>query len=188
MKEFIRNKIDCLKARRLFRRSKAHLGHFPRFFRGIQYMTIENGVSVGYFARIENYDSYAGEKYSPNLIIGKGTLIMNNFTCLNAGTIKIGCYCMIASNVFISSENHGMNPENGTYISQPLLVKDVLIGNNVWLGEKVMIMPGVQLGDNVIVGGGSIVTNSFPDNVIIAGNPAKIIKIWNEKERKWIAP
>lgn len=187
MKEFIRNKIDYLKARRLFRRSKAHLGHSPILFRGVHYLMIEQGVSVGCSARIENYDSYANKQYFPRLIIGKNTLIMNDFTCLNAGTIKIGHNCMIASHVFISSENHGMNPENGTYISQPLLVKDVLIGNNVWIGEKVMIMPGVQLGDNVIVGGGSVVTKSFPSNVIIAGNPAKIIKTWNEKECKWIS-
>ena len=54
--------------------------------------------------------------------------------------------------------------------------KKVSIGNNVWIGGGVTILPGVSLGNNVVVGAGSVVTKSFPDNVIIAGNPATIIK------------
>lgn len=56
------------------------------------------------------------------------------------------------------------------------LPNKVRIGNNVWLGGGVTILPGVTLGDNVVVGAGSVVTKSFPDNVVIAGNPAKVIK------------
>lgn len=54
--------------------------------------------------------------------------------------------------------------------------KPVKIGNNVWIGMNSIILPGVELGNNVIVGAGSVVTKSFPDNVIIAGNPARIIR------------
>jgi acetyltransferase-like isoleucine patch superfamily enzyme len=55
--------------------------------------------------------------------------------------------------------------------------KDVVIGNKCWIGMNAMILPGVHLGDNTIVGAGSVVTKSFPEgNVVIAGNPAKLIK------------
>ncbi len=59
--------------------------------------------------------------------------------------------------------------------------KPIKIGNNVWLGGGVIVTPGVTLGDNVVVGAGSVVTKSFPDNVVIAGNPARIIKTVEEE-------
>ena len=60
--------------------------------------------------------------------------------------------------------------------------KPVKIGNNVWLGDNVSIMPGVTLGNNVIVGANAVVTHSFPDNVVVAGVPAKMIKKNDNKE------
>ena len=51
-----------------------------------------------------------------------------------------------------------------------------MIGNNVWIGDNVSIMPGVTIGDNVIVGANAVVTHSFPENVVIAGVPARIIR------------
>ena len=57
-----------------------------------------------------------------------------------------------------------------------VISKSVLIGDNVFIGQNVTILKGVKIGDNVVIGNGAVVTKSFPDNVIIAGNPAKIIK------------
>lgn len=75
----------------------------------------------------------------------------------------------------IYTVNHLLNPRlrrNGAYGQS----KDVTIGNNAWIGGGAIICPGVTLGNNVIVGAGSVVTKSFGDNVVIAGNPARIIK------------
>jgi len=58
--------------------------------------------------------------------------------------------------------------------------KPIIIGNNVWIGTRVIILPGVQIGDNTIIGAGAVVTKSFPANSIIGGNPAKIIRIRDE--------
>lgn len=86
---------------------------------------------------------------------------------------------MIASGVYIADHFHGdissddlaLRPELRT-----LSYKPVHIGKNVWIGEHVSIMPGVTLGNNVIIGANSVVTHCFGENVVIAGCPARIIK------------
>jgi acetyltransferase-like isoleucine patch superfamily enzyme len=92
------------------------------------------------------------QNFSAKIIIGKGT--------------------WIAPNVAIITANHDFQNLNQHQDGQ-----DVIIGNNCWIGINSVILPGVNLGDNTIVGAGSIVTKSFVEgNVLIAGNPAKIIK------------
>ena len=85
--------------------------------------------------------------------------------------IEIGKNFLFAPGIKILSTNHGVNSEFKSIDSKP-----IIIGDNVWLGTNVTILPTVELGNNVVVGAGSVVTKSFPDNVIIAGNPARIIK------------
>jgi len=86
--------------------------------------------------------------------------------------IKIGKNFLFAPGIRLISVNHGVNEEFKKQGSKP-----IVIGDNVWLGANVIILPEVVLGNNVVVGAGSIVTKSFADNVVIAGNPARIIKI-----------
>lgn len=99
-----------------------------------------------------------------------------NFDCifLDAAPIEIGDDCLIGPKTCIYTITHPLSPEER--IKSVGLPKKVTIGNNVWIGGGVTILPGVNLGNNVVVGAGSVVTKSFPDNVVIAGNPAKIIK------------
>ena len=85
--------------------------------------------------------------------------------------IHIGKRCFIAPNVGIIAINHDpANPANH------LPPEDVHIGDDCWIGMNSVILPGVHLGNNVTVGAGSVVTKSFPDNSIVAGNPAKLIR------------
>jgi len=85
--------------------------------------------------------------------------------------IEIGDGTIFAPGVKIISANH--DPQD---LSQWKLDRPIKIGKNCWIGANAVILPGVELGDNVIVGAGAVVTNSFPDNVIVAGNPATIVK------------
>ena len=81
---------------------------------------------------------------------------------------------MLAPNVQLYTATHPLDPlerNSGVEFGKP-----IAIGNNVWIGGGAIILPGVTLGDNVVVGAGSVVTKSFPNNVAIAGNPARIIK------------
>ena len=92
----------------------------------------------------------------------------------------------MASNVLISSENHGINPESDIpYMDQDLIVGDVVIKDGVWIGQNVCILPGVTIGEKAIVGAGSVVTKSIPDYCIAVGNPARVIKKYNFEKHKW---
>ena len=88
------------------------------------------------------------------------------------GKIHIGDYTQISANVGIITANHNL------YDTRKHEVKSVTIGKYCWLGMNTMILPGVCLGNNTIVGAGSVVTKSFEEgNCVIAGNPAKLIKV-----------
>ena len=107
-----------------------------------------------------------------------------DYLCINwethidgRGGIEIGDYVLIGPNVFIGSSNHFVSSENNT----PRLFlghknEPVKIGSNIWIGANVVICPGVTIGNNSIIGAGSVVTKDVPDSVIVAGNPAIIKK------------
>lgn len=148
---------------------------------------LEKDVRIKENARIECYKSFAGVNLSPQLYIGEKVIIGYNFTCLVADKIKIRKNTIIASNVLITSENHGMNPELDTpYYEQPLNVGHVSIGEGCWIGEKVIILPNVNIGNKCIIAAGSIVTKDVPDYSIVAGVPAKVIKKYDLEEHRWI--
>lgn len=108
--------------------------------------------------------------------ISVGDHFFANFDCvlLDGGKITIGDHCMLGPEVCIFAITHPLDPkEREKGIGIP---KDVTIGDHVWIGGNATILPGVTLGNNVVVGAGSVVTKSFPDNVVIAGNPAVVIK------------
>lgn len=99
-----------------------------------------------------------------------------NFDCvfLDAGRIIIGNHCMIGPKTVIAAITHPIDPvERNKGIGIP---KDVLIGDNVWIGANVTILPGVEIGDCAVVGAGSVVTKNVPANTVVAGNPAVVIR------------
>ncbi|MBQ7446840.1 MAG: galactoside O-acetyltransferase [Eubacterium sp.] len=102
--------------------------------------------------------------------IGKNCYINSNSLLMARGGITIEDNVMIAANAQIISNNHDL------YDRQVLLCKPVLIKEGAWIGAGATILPGVCVGKNAVVGAMSVVTKDVPDNAIVAGNPAKIIK------------
>lgn len=147
-----------------------------------QYIEIGDRVRIGRFSRLSCYD--AGE---PILLkIGNGCYIGDFFSVCTADKVLIGENTLIASYVTIVAENHGVNPEHPLgYKKQPLIGKPVCIGKECWIGEKVIVLPGVTIGNGCIIGAGSVVTKDIPDYSMAVGNPAKIIKTYCFDLHKW---
>ncbi|MBU2950766.1 sugar O-acetyltransferase [Tamlana agarivorans] len=112
--------------------------------------------------------------YGSNIKAGKNLFM--NFSCciLDVAEVTIGDNCMFGPHVQIYTATHPL--EFKARNSGKELGKSVSIGDNVWIGGNATICPGISIGNNVVIGSGAVVTKNFPANVVIAGNPAKIIK------------
>lgn len=145
-------------------------------------ISISDNTHIGKNCRLSCYKGPDGL----GSIIVKPCMICSYVTILSANKVTIEKGALLASHISIISYNHGTNPEQGCYGSQPLYGKDITIGRYSWIGEKVIICPGVKIGERSIIGAGSVVTQSIPPYCIAVGNPAKVIKKWSFKEHKWL--
>jgi len=122
--------------------------------------------SCHYTSKIVGYKNMdLSESAKKSMTVSGGAYIV-----ASGAPLVIGEHTIFAFNVCIQTINHDFK-DRSQFVAKP-----VTIGENCWLGNSVSIMPGVTLGNNVTVGANSVVTKSFPDNVVIAGCPAKIIK------------
>ncbi|MFD1040403.1 sugar O-acetyltransferase [Virgibacillus byunsanensis] len=113
--------------------------------------------------------------YGYNIHVGENFYCNFNCVILDVCEVRIGDNCFIAPGVHIYAATHPIDPQER--ISGKEYGKPVTIGNNVWIGGGSIINPGIHIGDNVVIGSGSVVTKDVPDNVVIGGNPAKVIKV-----------
>ena len=111
----------------------------------------------------------------PNqMTIGKNVFANHSLTCMAIGGIAVGDGTMIGPHVIIATDNHDLHDK------RILICKSVAIGENVWIGAGAEILPGVHIGDNAVVGAGAVVTRDVPDNAVVAGVPARILKIFSK--------
>ena len=112
-----------------------------------------------------------------NITIGKNVFINAGCKFQDQGGIFIDDNCLIGHNVTITTLNHDIKPSKRASLHP----KPVKIGKNVWIGANVTIIPGINIGNNAIIGAGSIVSKDIPRNAVAVGNPAKVIKYITEK-------
>ncbi|MCL6585483.1 MAG: acetyltransferase [Anoxybacillus sp.] len=112
--------------------------------------------------------------YGYNIHVGENFYM--NFDCviLDVCEVRIGDNCLVGPGVHIYTATHPLHPqERNTGLEYG---KPIRIGHNVWIGGRAVINPGVNIGDNVVIASGAVVTKDVPSNVVVGGNPAKIIK------------
>ncbi len=106
-----------------------------------------------------------------------------NLTCVDDTHIYVGDNTMFAPNVTLATGTHPILPslrEKGLQFNMP-----IHIGKNCWLGAGVVVLPGVTIGDNSVIGAGSIVTKDIPENVVAVGNPCKVLRKIDEKDKEY---
>ena len=121
--------------------------------------------------------------YGTNVHIGHDFYANFNLVIVDDVDVYIGDHVMIAPNVTITPTGHPIDPELrklGTQFSIP-----VRIGNNVWIGSNAVILPGVTIGDNSVIGAGSVVTHDIPANVVGVGNPCRVLREINDHDKKY---
>ena len=117
--------------------------------------------------------------YGYNVFLGAGTFFNHNVYLMDCAKIELGKKCFIGPNCGFYTAIHPLDVEKrnaGFEIAKP-----IQIGNNVWIGADVSILPGVKIGDNSVIGAGSVVTKDIPAGVLAFGNPCKIIRKLSEE-------
>lgn len=112
--------------------------------------------------------------YGYNIHVGDNFFANFDCTILDVCEVRFGSNCMLGPGVQIYTATHPIDPTKRN--SGQEYAKSIHIGNSVWIGGNSIINPGVTIGDNAIIASGSVVTKDVPSNVIVGGNPAKIIK------------
>lgn len=133
-----------------------------------------NCVKIGSFSNL-NTTSHLS-KYGKGLKVGDNSAI-GDFAHIGAsGGIEIGNDVIMGAYVSFHSENHNFNDKTTLIRDQGVTSKGIFIGNNIWVGAKVTFLDGCKIGNNCVIAAGSVVNSIFPDNVVIGGVPAKILK------------
>lgn len=112
--------------------------------------------------------------YGYNIHVGENFYSNHDLTILDVAPVTIGDNCMIAPGVHLYTATHPIDPvarNSGVEYAKP-----ITIGHNVWIGGGAIINPGVSIGDNAVIASGAVVIKDIPNNTVVGGNPAKIIK------------
>ena len=183
----LRKSINQWYVRRFIAPQFDSLGSIPEIAHPRSLVIFGRNIHLGKYAQIicasdncVRFTSWPSKQADAEIKIGDYCLISPGVRISSAQSIRIGDNCMFAANVIISdSDWHGIYNR----IRPFRCTKPVTIENNVWLGERVIVNKGVTIGENSVVGAGSIVTKSIPANSVAAGNPARVIKSINPNRR-----
>lgn len=132
------------------------------------------------------YIDYPVQRFSPRIVVGNRVVATGMLTLAAMQEITIEDDVMFASNVMVSDGLHGFEHANEPYKYQRMFrIAPVAIKRGSWIGQNVVILPGVTIGELAIIGANSVVTRDVPARSIAVGNPARVIKRWDERGQQW---
>lgn len=148
--------------------------------KGAEHIYIGNEVLILEGTILTAWDNYLGKKFTPKIVI-EDNVIINPYAHITAcNYIRISKGCLLGKNVTITDNSHGHITEDEIHmppLKRPLYSKGpVIIGKNVWIGDKATILPNVTIGDGAIIGANAVVTKDVPPFCVVGGNPAKVLK------------
>lgn len=121
--------------------------------------------------------------YGSHIEVGKNFFANYNCTIIDVAKVRIGDNCQMAPNVAIYTAGHPVHPASRNSLYEYGI--EVTVGDNVWIGGNTVILPGVHIGSNTVIGAGSVVTKDIPDWVVAGGNPCKVIRQITEADRRF---
>lgn len=153
---------------------------YPLYLYGGKHISIGEGFSSQKRLHLHAFEEVLGDTFTPEIKIGNHVSIQHDCHIGAINKITIGNNVLMASKVYISDHFHGEITKEALLLP-PSLRKlyskgSVIIEDNVWLGEGVVVLPGVTIGENSIIGANAVVTRSIPRNSVAAGNPARIVR------------
>lgn len=159
---------------------------------GLSHISIGKNFIAGDFLKLEAVTRFRGQQFTPRIVI-KDNVSVNDFVHIGATRyIEIGNNVLMASKIFISDHNHGWYRGDRQSLStvppaeRPLTDdQQVIIGDNVWIGEFVSILPGSVIGAGSIIGSNSVVSGVIPPDTIAVGAPARPVKFFNHEKACW---
>lgn len=170
---------------------QSYLGAGSRVM-GSKFIMAKRNISVGRYAWIEAVTRNNGRTFSPVIEIGRGFCASERLHIAAINRIEIADNCLVGSGVHITDHNHGsyrggeQSDPNELPIQRKLFSHGpVVIGSNVWIGDNVVIIGPVTIGNGVVIGANSVVTRSIPDEVMVVGVPATIIKRFVRECGRW---
>jgi lipopolysaccharide O-acetyltransferase len=141
---------------------------------------------------LEAVTSYRSQRFHPQIAIGDHVCFSDGVHISSIASIAIGSHCLFGSKIYVSDHNHGIyrgelqsGPEEAPAHRMLGGGGPVVIGENVWIGDNSIIIGPATIGRGAIVGANSVVRGAVPSNTIVAGAPAKPIKIFNSKTGSW---
>ena len=177
---------DVIISRAVFR--DVRIIRYPWYIRGKSKIKLGRKFTCGVGLRLDAFGLN-----NEQIFIGENVEIGDYVHIGAIESVRIGDNCLLASKIYISDHDHGSysgNDQTPLEILQrnkKIHSRPVVIENNVWIGESVIILKGVRIGVNSIVGAGSVVVKDIPENTISVGSPSRVIKKWCSLENKWIS-